>query len=161
MNRRTLVPAPDASIKTARERRYKRPESVLVVVYTATGMVLVLRRQKPATFWQSVTGSLTWEEIDPLTAARREVYEETGLSDGLEIITTGAINRFPILPPWLSRYPPEATENIEYVFRAYLPYMCPIVLNPAEHTEYEWLPRACAAARVTSWTNRDAILQLP
>jgi dATP pyrophosphohydrolase len=42
-----------------------------------------------------------------------------------------------------------------------LPERRPIVLNPAEHSEYEWLPRAVAAARVASWTNRDAILRLP
>ena len=42
-----------------------------------------------------------------------------------------------------------------------LPERRPIVLNPAEHSEYDWLSRAAAAARVTSWTNRDAILQLP
>jgi dATP pyrophosphohydrolase len=44
--------------------RYKRPESVLVVIHTATGEVLVLRRCQPPDFWQSVTGSLRWEEIE-------------------------------------------------------------------------------------------------
>ncbi|MCK7576880.1 MAG: hypothetical protein MZV65_14065 [Chromatiales bacterium] len=47
------------------------------------------------------------------------------------------------------------------MFRVLLPERRPVVLNPAEHSEYEWLPRAVAAARVASWTNRDAILQLP
>jgi RES domain-containing protein len=35
-----------------------------------------------------------------------------------------------------------------------------IRLNPAEHLEYEWLPAHRAAARATSWTNRDAIRRL-
>ncbi|HHW76816.1 MAG TPA: dihydroneopterin triphosphate diphosphatase [Xanthomonadaceae bacterium] len=140
---------------------YKRPESVLVVVYTAAGEVLVLRRCQPPDFWQSVTGSLRWEETNPLDAARRELCEETGLGDGVEVVACGTINRFPILPPWRHRYAPNVTENIEHVFRILLPERRPIVLNPAEHLEYEWLPRAVAVARVTSWTNRDAILRLP
>ncbi|HEX6549558.1 MAG TPA: dihydroneopterin triphosphate diphosphatase, partial [Gammaproteobacteria bacterium] len=34
---------------------FKRPESVLVVIYTSRGEVLQLRRREPADFWQSVT----------------------------------------------------------------------------------------------------------
>jgi len=141
--------------------RYKRPESVLVVVYTAAGEVLVLRRCQPPDFWQSVTGSLHWEETDPLDAARRELREETGLGDTVEVIACGAVNRFPILPPWRQRYAPEVTENLEHVFRVSLPERCSIILNPHEHDAWLWLPRATAAAKVMSYTNRDAILALP
>ena len=140
---------------------YKRPESVLVVVYTTADEILVLRRRRPPNFWQSVTGSLLWEETDPLDAARRELCEETGLSDEVEVVACGAINRFPILPPWRHRYAPDVTENVEHVFRVCLPERRPIILNPNEHDEWIWLPRAAAAAKVTSYTNQDAILALP
>lgn len=143
------------------ERRLKRPESVLVVIYTAMDEVLVLRRRQPADFWQSVTGSLHWEETDPLVAARRELREETGLGDNVEVVACGTINRFPILPPWRHRYAPDAVENVEHVFRVRLSERLPITLNPAEHSEYRWLVRAVAATQVTSYTNREAILRLP
>ena len=151
----------DPSAKVARESRYKRPESVLVVVYTVAGEVLVLRRCQPADFWQSVTGSLHWGESDPLITARRELREETGLGDAVTVLPCGIVNRFPILPPWRNRYAPEVTENVEHVFRVELPEPCTILLNPDEHSELAWLPRAVAAGRVSSWTNREAILQLP
>ena len=60
----------------AERRRYKRPQSVLVLVYTAAGQVLLLRRIRPRGFWQSVTGSLRWGESRQ-RAARRELFEET------------------------------------------------------------------------------------
>ena len=43
-----------------KDRRYKRPESVLVVVYTRSNEILALRRKQPNYFWQSVAGSLEW-----------------------------------------------------------------------------------------------------
>ena len=139
-------------------QHFKRPESVLVVVYTLAGEVLVLRRVWPADFWQSVTGSLNWNEAEPLAAARRELWEETGLGAEVEIVDCGVTNRFPILPAWQPFYG-SARENTEYVFRAELPERLPIRLNPEEHSEYLWLSREVAAEQVTSYTNRDAILQ--
>ena len=74
---------------------FKRPESVLVVVYTIAGDVLRLLRREPAGFWQSVTGSLLENET-PLKAALREVREETGLDTGMDLSDSGIVNRYPI-----------------------------------------------------------------
>ena len=51
---------------------YRRPESVLIVIYTDGGEFLLLERRRPPGFWQSVTGSLEWGEFAD-SAARREV----------------------------------------------------------------------------------------
>jgi dATP pyrophosphohydrolase len=136
---------------------YKRPESVLVVLYTDEGEVLMLRRREPPDFWQSVTGSLEWDETAP-AAARRELREETGLD--LPVEDRQIVNRFSILPAWRPRYAPGATVNTEYVFTARLEAPCPVRLNPREHRAYRWLPWREAAELASSWTNRDAILQL-
>ncbi len=138
---------------------YKRPESVLVVVYTLTGEVLLLQRREPADFWQSVTGSLHRDET-PAQAAQRELAEETGLAEVM-IEDCRQLNRYPILPNWRPRYDPAVNENLEHVFRAALPAVCPIIIAPQEHTAYCWAPRDEALRRVSSATNHAAIQALP
>ncbi|MDE2235645.1 MAG: dihydroneopterin triphosphate diphosphatase [Gammaproteobacteria bacterium] len=138
---------------------YQRPESILVVIYAATGEVLRLRRCKPLDFWQSVTGSLQWDET-PLQAAQREVREETGLSAVAGLADSGIVNRYPIHPAWRDRFAPEVQENTEYVFSLRLPATTAIRLDPAEHLEYRWLPREEAAGLSSSHTDREAILKL-
>ena len=137
-------------------KRYKRPESVLVVIYTVGGEVLLLERRQPPGFWQSVTGSLGWNE-NPREAAIREVQEETGLLIEDRLVDCGYSNRFEILPAWRSRYAPEVGWNTEHVFRVELAEIAPIHLNSEEHLRAEWLPARPAARRVSSHTNRTAI----
>ena len=137
-------------------RRYKRPESVLVVIYTRTGEVLLLQRRKPEGYWQSVTGSLEWDEM-PRQAACRELVEETGLSDeGLHDCKQK--HRFTIFAVWRDRYAPDVTENTEHVFRLQIDATKDIKLDESEHKGYRWFPKAEAAALASSYTNRDAIL---
>jgi dATP pyrophosphohydrolase len=138
---------------------YKRPESVLVVVYTRQGEVLMLRRTRPSDFWQSVTGSLSWGE-SPANAARRELYEETGIMAGDRLIDLNRGAEFPILPAWRARYAPSALSNREHWFALQLDYRRIPRLLAEEHTEYRWLPLERAARLATSWTNRDAIRYL-
>jgi dATP pyrophosphohydrolase len=139
----------------AEPRAWKRPESVLVVVYTLAGEVLLLERVLPGGYWQSVTGSLHWEEAAQ-EAAARELAEETGLR-GYPLFDCNDINRFSIHPAWRDRYAPDVTENIEHVFTLQLPGHVDITLNAAEHCRYAWLPRDAAMARASSDTNQAAI----
>ena len=137
---------------------YKRPESVLVVVYTLDSQVLVLERVHPAEYWQSVTGSLEAAE-SPEHAARRELREELGWTPAKDdkLLAQVHSNQFPILPEWRARYAPEVEYNTEYVFSVCLNAPIHITLNPKEHQAYTWLDRAQAIARVSSTTNKQAI----
>jgi len=136
-------------------RRYKRPESVLIVVHTPEFECLLLERVVPAGFWQSVTGSLRWGET-PAQAAARELSEETGL-DPLRLEDARVTRRFAIAPEWRARYAPDVTENIEHRWYLSVPSAVPIALNRAEHSAYRWLPLDDAIGRASSWTNREAL----
>lgn len=136
--------------------QYKRPESVLVLVYTAQRDVLLLNRVAPAGFWQSVTGSLEPDE-QPLQAAIRELAEETGLHNEA-VISCEWQNRFEIRQPWRQRYAPGVTHNVEHVFTCELAQRpAHITLAADEHSEFCWLNVEQALERMSSVTNRDAL----
>ncbi len=136
----------------------RRPESVLVVIHTPELDCLLLERVSPAGFWQSVTGTLKWQET-AVDCAAREVREETGIEpDGL--VEAGIEQRFPILPEWRDRYAPDVTENVEHLWYLALPEILPVTINPDEHLQYRWAQLEEAIATVTSWTNRAALERL-
>lgn len=143
---------------TQQDTRYKRPESVLIVIYARdknNKKVLLLRRKMPDYFWQSVTGALDWGE-EPYAAAVRELHEETGLSaEG--IVDCKTSYPFVIYPIWRHRYAPGIVENVEHVFCLEVASPCDITLDGAEHSEYGWFDYDEAVKRVSSHTNSEAI----
>lgn len=140
---------------------YKKPVSVLVVIHTATLDVLLLERVLHPGFWQSVTGSQEGDE-PLLETARREVLEETGIAAAaVDFIDWRHTNRYEIFAEWRYRYAPGVTHNIEHVFSLCLPRQSAVAIAPDEHLAWRWLPWREAAAACFSWSNRDAILELP
>ncbi|VAW72228.1 Dihydroneopterin triphosphate pyrophosphohydrolase type 2 [hydrothermal vent metagenome] len=136
---------------------YKRPESVLIVVFTRECQVLVLNRINPTEFWQSVTGSLEWNESAE-SAAFRELQEETGLLIESNVLTHHSeMNCFPIAPAWRARYDPEVEYNIEHTFSVSFAEAPEISLSSKEHSEYQWLEKADAIQKVSSYTNKKSI----
>jgi dATP pyrophosphohydrolase len=141
--------------------RYKVPVSVLVVIHTPDLHVLLLERADRPGFWQSVTGSQDAGESLGETA-RRETREETGLDTGLyELVDWGKQNEYEIYQRWRGRYAPGTTHNTEHVFSLQLPGQLPVLLAAREHLQYLWLPWREAAEKVFSWSNADAIRELP
>jgi dATP pyrophosphohydrolase len=122
--------------------------------------VLLLRRADHPEFWQSVTGSLRWQDETPAQAAARELGEETGIEAGACLRDWHQTFRYRILSTWRHRYAPQTEYNTEHVFGLELASEVPIALNPGEHTEYLWLDPQAAADRATSWSNREAILRV-
>jgi dATP pyrophosphohydrolase len=140
---------------------HKIPVSVLVVIYTDDGQVLLLERADAPGYWQSVTGSQEAGETLEQTAIR-EVREETGLDAGaFELTPWGIETRYEIYARWRHRYAQGVTHNTEHVFGLKLPTPLPVTLAPSEHLNHQWLPWAEAANRCFSPSNAEAIRLLP
>ena len=142
---------------------FKIPLSVLVVIHTLDGHVLLIRRTDSGT-WQSVTGSKDHPDESWADTAVREVFEETGIqahSPGCHLHDWQLENQYDIYPEWRWRYHPDVSRNTERVFGLLVPQDHPIVLSPQEHTESQWLPLHAAADQCFSASNAEAILMLP
>ncbi len=130
---------------------------MLIVIYTAGGEFLLLERRRPPGFWQSVTGSLEWGEMAD-DAARREVIEETGITQGL-LRNLQWTQVYDILPAFGKKYAPGITRNLEHAFALKLLQRVPVTLSP-EHVQYRWASAADAVETASSSTNRAVIQQL-
>ena len=129
--------------RTASGKPFKIPVSVLVVIHTPDGQVLLLERADRPGFWQSVTGSLDAPDEPPVKAAVREVFEETGLrvGEGIEVAAEFAAGE-PALPGHDSV--PEAASPVK---------------PPPPQPPPGWQPGATCCCRIC--TSRTATKSLP
>ena len=149
----------------------KIPQSVLVVIYTPSLQVLLIRRAEldptAPDFWQSVTGSKDHADESFEETAVREVREETGIDCSpashlnAHLRDWALDNVYPIYPRWLHRYAPGVVFNTEHVFGLQVPEGTAVQLEPREHTAFQWLPYTEAAALCFSPSNAEACLLLP
>ena len=137
-----------------------------MVIYTPALDVLLIKRADAPDFWQCVTGSKdTLEETFEQTA-RREVLEETGIDCAPGTTLANQLqdwrleNVYDIYPRWRHRYATDVTRNTEHLFGLQVPVETPLVLNPHEHTGYQWLPYLEAASACFSPSNAEACLML-
>jgi dATP pyrophosphohydrolase len=137
---------------------FRRPESVLVVIHTADGEFLLLERRRPLGFWQSVTGSMEWGERAD-AAARREVIEETGITQGV-LVNLQWTQVYEILPAFGKVYAPGITRNLEHAFSLRLPRRVPVMLSETEHLQFRWALYPEALESASSSTNRAVIAEL-
>ncbi len=145
-------------MKSDSERKLRRPESVLVVVYTSDDKTLLLKRSPPHSFWQSVTGSMMWEGESKIQTAIRELREETGVvAIPSELRDWNRTFKFTIPPIYRQRYEVGVQLNREHLFSILLPEIKPIVLQQNEHIEYRWIGLRDALDMVWSWSNREAL----
>jgi dATP pyrophosphohydrolase len=131
---------------------------VLIVIYTDGGEFLLLERRRPPGFWQSVTGSMEWGELAD-NAARREVVEETGITQGV-LVNLQWTQVYEILPAFGKVYAPGITRNLEHAFSLRLAQRTMVTLSDSEHMRYQWAGGPEALAMVSSSTNRAVIEQL-
>jgi dATP pyrophosphohydrolase len=137
------------------DQPYRRPESVLIVIHTDGGEFLLLERRRPPGFWQSVTGSLEWDEFAD-GAARREVVEETGIRQGV-LVNLQWTQVYDILPAFGKVYAPGITRNLEHAFSLRLRERVPVTLSDSEHVRFQWVSGTQAVDTVSSSTNRAVI----
>lgn len=154
---------------------YRRPDKVLVYLYRRSSgrpsegaqkalEYLLLQRQSETTnaggIWQTVVGGVRWEE-ERVEAARREVFEETGLTLLRGITAIGYAFAFPIRlrKNQKSWYAPDVTAINNIVYAGEVVSARPILLCP-EHVDYGWFPLAEALEKLHWQEEKEALSRL-
>ncbi len=137
----------------------RSPIQILAIPYRYVGgelEVCVFHRAN-VDQWQFVSGGAEDDET-PEAAARREIWEETGISAEPRRLTSMCHISADIYSPAATAHWPHDLHVVpEYSFA----FACPdeIVLSP-EHTDCVWMPAAEARARLTWDSNRTALYEL-
>jgi 8-oxo-dGTP pyrophosphatase MutT (NUDIX family) len=146
-------------------QRYRRPDKIIVYLYRrpAPGAVEYLLMQRhpssrSGAIWQTVVGSAKWDER-LVEAARREVFEETGLTRLQGITAVGYAFSFDFMARGDSDYAPGVTRISNTVFAAEVVTDKPIVLSP-EHVDHGWYAYGEALGKIYWAQEREALVRL-
>lgn len=120
----------------------RQPKQVHIFLYRQTDdgyEYAVFQRSDAAFCWQGVCGGVEDEET-PAQSARRELFEEAGITDDLPLYPLESMSYLP-----MEVFSPEEAELwgpdrivVPMLFFA-MPFDGPIVLSD-EHTQVRWLP---------------------
>lgn len=143
-----------------KNKKYKNPNSILLVIFTKKFKVLLLKKNTTRELWQSVTGSIELNE-DPHETALRELKEETGISkQKSDLVFDNKSHKFMIYSEWIDRYKESIYSNKEYIFGLKLNDVISVKLS-SEHSNYKWVDLNEAIYSVFSWTNKAALKAIP
>jgi dATP pyrophosphohydrolase len=141
----------------------RAPFQVLVFPYhvgteSYVQYAMFLRSDEQTEFWQGIAGGGEDDEC-PLQAARRESFEEAGISENAHYLELQTVNSVPVtafqnVPHW-SR---DLYVIPEYCFGVEVQKKDLIISN--EHTEYRWLTYARAVELLRFEGNRTALWEL-
>ena len=143
-----------------KNKKYKNPNSILLIIFTKKFKVLLLKKNFKRDLWQSVTGSIELGE-DPYDTALRELQEETGINkQRSDLIFNDLSHKFMIYSEWIDRYKESTYSNKEYIFSLKLNDEVSVKLS-REHSSYKWVDLNEAIHLVFSWTNKAALKAIP
>ena len=143
-----------------KNKKYKNPNSILLIIFTTKFKVLLLKKNSKRDLWQSVTGSMELGE-NPYDTALRELQEETGINkQKSDLIFDDLSHKFMIYSEWIDRYKESTYSNKEYIFSLKLNDEVSVKLS-REHTSYKWVDLNDAIHLVFSWTNKAALKAIP
>ena len=143
-----------------KNKKYKNPNSILLIIFTTKFKVLLLKKNSKRDLWQSVTGSMELGE-NPYDTALRELQEETGINkQKSDLIFDDLSHKFMIYSEWIDRYEESTYSNKEYIFSLKLNDEVSVKLSK-EHSSYKWVDLNEAIHLVFSWTNKAALKAIP
>lgn len=143
-----------------KNKKYKNPNSILLIIFTTKFKVLLLKKNSKRDLWQSVTGSMELGE-NPYDTALRELQEETGINkQKSDLIFDDLSHKFMIYSEWIDRYKESTYSNKEYIFSLKLNDEVSVKLS-REHSSYKWVDLNEAIHMVFSWTNKAALKAIP